>query len=311
MNLTVTDYPLGKLNTFKIGGCAKLFAQPSSEKQLLDLLRFSKEKELPHLVMGRGSNLLISDKGWDGLVINIGSHFSDLKWTEMGAECLSGLSLDKLICKTVEKGCSGLEHLSGIPGTVGGAVVMNAGAYGSCIAESLLSVRALDPVTAEIRILGTDELELGYRTSIIKKKGLIVLSAEFGFRHLDPATLATVRRDVLLRRKEKQLLEYPNCGSVFKRPQGNYAGALIEKCSLKGYRCGDVEISSKHANFIVNRGEGKAEDVLRIINHVRKTVYEKFGVLLEPEVIFAGDFSESLYMPDSGLKTKEEKANES
>ncbi len=311
MNLTVSNYPLGKINTFKIGGCAKFFAQPSSQKQLLKLLGFAKEKNLPLLVMGKGSNLLLSDKGWDGLVLNISSFFSDLKWEKMHAHCLSGMSLDKLISEAVKKGCSGLEYLSGIPGTVGGAVAMNAGAYDSCIAHSLISVRVLDPATAEVSCVDRDELELGYRTSLVKKNGLIVLSAKFRFSLCDTAKLAAVRKDVLKRRKEKQPLELPNCGSVFKRPHGNYAGTLIEKCSLKGYRCGDVEISSKHANFIVNRGNGKAEDVLRVINHVRRTVYEKFGILLEPEVIFAGEFSQSLYVPDAGLKVKEEKCNES
>ncbi|KMQ50875.1 UDP-N-acetylenolpyruvoylglucosamine reductase [Chitinispirillum alkaliphilum] len=298
MKLILNDVPLHNKNTFRIGGKAKLFAQPSSETQLLELLNYSGEKDIPVLILGRGSNILVSDSGWDGLVINISENFSRLEWTGSEVQCMSGACLDKLIMESIRRGFSGMEELSGIPGTIGGAVTMNAGAFSSCIADTIISARYINPATQLVHECPAGELELGYRTSKIKRDGSILVSAEFSFSLSDPEKLHSKRMEILKRRKGKQPLEFPNCGSVFKRPRGNYAGTLIEKCSLKGYRCGDVEVSAKHANFIVNRGNGSANEVLCVINHVRKTVYQQHGILLEPEVVFAGEFDQPLYVPE-------------
>jgi UDP-N-acetylmuramate dehydrogenase len=282
-------------NTFRIGGESSYYSEPSSESELKEAIDFAGSHHLSVFILGKGSNVLISDYGWDGLTINTSAHFSSVRWSDEYATVDGGASLNTLINQAVNSGFSGMEQLSGIPGTIGGAVIMNAGAFECCIADTFFSADVLLP-SGQVTTYSAEEAAFGYRTSRFKNDGSIVLSATFKFKcDIDPDEIKAVQKDILLRRKSKQPLEYPNCGSVFKRPAGNFAGTLIEKCGLKGCRSGDVEISEKHANFIVNKGKGRAEDVRILIRTAQKRVYEHSGILLEPEVLFIGKFDEPLF----------------
>jgi UDP-N-acetylmuramate dehydrogenase len=211
----------------------------------------------------------------------------------------SGAMLNTLVNQSIEHSFAGMEELSGIPGTVGGAVVMNAGAFSMCVEETVEWVRYFDIIENKIIIRTKNEMNFGYRKSYLKDRPAIVLNAAFRFTKKRPVDdLIATRSEIQSKRKIKQPLEYPNCGSVFKRPVNNFAGTLIEKCGLKGKRIGDVEVSVKHANFIVNRGNGTAEDVRNLIILIQKNVYENSGILLEPEVIFIGSFANMLFSPD-------------
>jgi UDP-N-acetylmuramate dehydrogenase len=220
-------------------------------------------------------------------------HFS---WEGNTVEVAGGVLLNRLVKEVVAKGFAGIEDLAGIPGTVGGAVIMNAGAFSSCIADTLLDIECFRPAGGTVERLNAEDLELGYRTSSLKVSGDIVLSARFTFDRTQAVeALEHRRREILDRRRQKQPLDLPNCGSVFKRPTGNYAGALIEKAGLKGRTYGGARISEKHANFIVNTGGAKADEVRHLIVTAQKVVHERFSVLLEPEVIFMGEFTEPLF----------------
>jgi UDP-N-acetylmuramate dehydrogenase len=295
------NVPLAGKTSYKIGGPARLYAEPHTEEDIADLYRRASGRGVPAFVLGNGSNLLVSDKGINALVINLSARFSGISWHDgggsMAAVALSGFLLDDLAAAAASRGRSGIEGLSGIPGTVGGAVAMNAGAFGAEVARTLRSARVLRVPALVVEDVSVDDLAFGYRSSAIKGGGDIVLSAVFEFEAGDAGELVSSRKRILEKRAEKQPLDYPSCGSVFKRPIGNYAGTLIESCGLKGFRLGGAAVSEKHANFIINAGNAKAEDVRGVIRHVQKTVYENSGVLLEPEVIFAGEFEEPLYTP--------------
>jgi UDP-N-acetylmuramate dehydrogenase len=222
-----------------------------------------------------------------------------LTWSGSEVRAQSGVMLETMVRESIDRGFSGLEELSGIPGTVGGAVIMNAGAFSTCIADTLVAAEYLDCVTLLVDTLPADKLGLGYRTSALKDENAIILSARFRLDAGDMQKSRDRRAEILEKRRAKQPLDLPNCGSVFKRTPGNFAGTLIEKAGLKGYRHGNVSISSKHANFIVNHGNGTAAEVRRLIVLAQKKVFEQEGVLLEPEVIFAGTFDEPLYTPGS------------
>lgn len=296
LNMNITrDMPLLEKNTYRIGGKSLYYAEPCSSDELKDARNFALEQQLPVFILGKGSNVLISDYGWPGLTINTSLNFSSIEWENECAIADGGASLNTLVNQAIARGYSGMEQLSGIPGTVGGAVIMNAGAFDGCIADTFLRAEVLLP-SGDFRSFSFDEALLGYRTSRFKTDGGIVLRAAFKFKQKSSIDdLKTVQKEILTRRKSKQPIEYPNCGSVFKRPEGNFAGTLIEKCGLKGLKSGDIQVSEKHANFIVNKGNGKAEDVRILIRTVQKRVYEQFGVLLQPEVIFIGTFDEPLF----------------
>jgi UDP-N-acetylmuramate dehydrogenase len=296
LNMNISrDVPLLEKNTYRIGGKSLYYAEPCSSDELREARNFALEQQLPVFILGKGSNVLISDYGWPGLTINTSLNFSSIKWENEFAIADGGASLNTLINQSIAMGCSGMEQLSGIPGTVGGAVIMNAGAFDSCIADTFIRADVMLP-TGEIRSFTSDEASLGYRTSRFKTDGGIVLRAAFKFKKSSRVDeLKAVQKDILAHRKSKQPIEYPNCGSVFKRPEGNFAGTLIEKCGLKGLMSGDIQVSEKHANFIVNKGNGRAEDVRILIRTVQKRVYEQFGILLQPEVIFIGTFDEPLF----------------
>lgn len=287
--------------TYQIGGNASFYCEPQSEDDLIKAIEWSIDQNVCLLLLGNGSNLLVSDSGYPGIVINVSGSLNQISWQENHAIAQCGLMLNVLVNQSIERSFSGMEELAGIPGTVGGAVVMNAGAYSMCIENTIEWVKYYDLTERKILIRRKSELELSYRSSYFQKHPSVVIEASFVFDKCKPVSeLSEIRKNVQSLRREKQPLEFPNCGSVFKRPPNNFAGTLIEKCGLKGKGIGGAEVSVKHANFIVNKGNASAEDVRCLIKEIQKTVYDKTGILLETEVIFAGEFSDKLFKPDDG-----------
>jgi UDP-N-acetylmuramate dehydrogenase len=289
------DIPLAGKTTLKLGGNAAFYLQPENSEDIADCVAWAGERRLPVFTLGNGSNVLVSDKGWPGLVIDVGARFDRIDWTDSDAVCLSGASLNRLVREMLERKYRGLEMLGGIPGTVGGALFMNAGAYGQSIAECVVSVDYYDPAERSAKTLSKEGLKAEYRRTVFASLQAIILCGRFRFQQDTSGKAREIHNDCLLKRRHKHPLDLPNCGSVFKNPKPQSAGMLIESCGLKGYGIGGVEVSAKHANFIVNRGKGTAADARRLIAHVQKTVYEKQGVLLEPEVVFVGEFDEPLF----------------
>lgn len=282
--------PMSAHTTFRIGGPADYFVEPGSESVLKELLLLCRETETPFFILGNGSNLLVSDEGYRGVMISLRGFdeisFREGESTEAGKTIMTagcGVLLSKAAMQAAERGLTGFEFAGGIPGTLGGAVTMNAGAYGGEIRDVILSARVMTKA-GDVRELSAEELDLSYRHSIIQEKDLIVLSADFAFAHGDEEQIKEQMRQLNTQRREKQPLEYGSAGSTFKRPEGYFAGKLIQDAGLKGYRSGDVMVSEKHSGFVVNVGKGTCGDAMRVIEHVQRTVYEQFGVELELEV---------------------------
>jgi UDP-N-acetylmuramate dehydrogenase len=280
--------------SLKIGGPARLYCEPASVDDVREACVQAAALGARVFVFGNGTNVLVSDTGWDGLAVDLSSSWAGMQWTGDRAECRSGMPLHALVKESVERGLCGLEKLAGIPGTVGGAVVMNAGAFGQSISDCLVSVRFITLQDAEIKTLKAHDIDASYRSTIFKTSSTIILSAEFQFSKDSSGAAKKSFTEVLAKRKDRHPLDLPNCGSVFKNPPNTTAGKLIEQCGLKGALRGAAEVSQKHANFIVNHGGASAKDVRSLIVHVQKVVYEKTGVLLEPEVVFVGEFEEKL-----------------
>jgi UDP-N-acetylmuramate dehydrogenase len=291
------DISLRDKTSFKIGGPARYFIEPRDVDVVCSSVSFARDKNLPVLLLGRGSNLLISDTGWAGLVIGIGRSFAAIEWRGETVTAQAGAPLDRIVRESVMRGYVGLVELSGIPGSMGGALVMNAGAFSTAIGNVVEQVSYFDFDASRVVIAAKGELNFGYRSSILQHKKNVVLEAVMKLRLGNQEQLQVARWEILERRKARQPLNLPNCGSIFKHPPGNFAGALIEKAGLKGFRYGNAEISEQHANFIVNLGGATAEEVRHIIVVAQRRVYERSGVLLEPEVIFAGSFAEPLFQP--------------
>ena len=282
--------PMSAHTTFRIGGPADYFVEAGNESVLKELLLLCKETETPFFILGNGSNLLVSDEGYRGVMISLRGFdeisFREGEGTEAGKTVMtagSGVLLSKAAMQAAERGLTGFEFAGGIPGTLGGAVTMNAGAYGGEIKDVILSARVMTQ-EGDITELSAEELALSYRHSIIQEKELIVLSADFAFDHGDEEQIKEQMRQLNAQRREKQPLEYGSAGSTFKRPEGYFAGKLIQDAGLKGYRSGDVMVSEKHSGFVVNVGKGTYRDAMRVIEHVQRAVYEQFGVELELEV---------------------------
>ena len=276
--------PLKNHTTFRIGGAARYYAVPENADEIKETIQFAKEKNLPYLTIGRGSNILFPDDGYPGVVIEIGSGMEKIEILEKGrVRAQAGVALSTLASIVARQSLTGFEFAGGIPGTLGGAVTMNAGAYGGEIKDCIETATVMND-SGEIRALSKEELELGYRSSVIQKKGYLVLEAVFCFDEGDRETILARMRELNAKRREKQPLEFASAGSTFKRPEGYFAGKLIEDSGLKGYRIGDAQVSEKHCGFVINRGNATAAEVLRVIEDVQKKVYETFGVRLEPEV---------------------------
>lgn len=284
------DEPMKKHTTFRIGGPADYYAEPDMSR-ISKLIEMAKACDMPVTVIGNGSNLLVGDKGIRGLVIGIGKGMSEITAQGNGRIITAGAGaiLAAVAAKAAEASLSGLEFASGIPGSVGGAVVMNAGAYGGEIKDVLIDATVLT-AEGELKTVTRDELDLSYRHSIVPQKGYIVLSARFMLTPKPQDEIKSYMAELRAKRVEKQPLEYPSAGSTFKRPEGYFAGKLIMDAGLRGYSVGDAQVSQKHCGFVVNKGEATAADVLTLIKDVQETVLKQFGVKLEPEVKMIGEF---------------------
>ncbi|MFH1762025.1 MAG: UDP-N-acetylmuramate dehydrogenase [bacterium] len=283
---------LAPLTSYNTGGTARFFAEPNSINGVSDAVGWAVSLSLPFFVIGAGSNLLVSDAGFDGLVIRISEKFSGIQGRDGKFNVKCGTMLNDLVYYVNNSGFAGIQELAGIPGTIGGAIVMNAGAFGQEIKDHLKEVKLLD-VLGKTCCYKADELEMSYRTSSLKSKNYIVLEAEFVFnpgKKTDIRKLNEDSRNILNRRSAKQPLEFKSCGSVFERPSGYYAGSLIDECGLKGYGYGGAEVSHKHANFIVNMGNATSNDIYNVMKHVEDEVYKKKGIILKREVVLVGKF---------------------
>ena len=282
-----TCVSLDKLTTLRVGGQADYFAEPTNEDQVALLLREAKEAGVPVLLMGNGSNLLVRDGGFRGLVIRLGKSFSRIERRENCLYAQAGALLSVLSRQAQENGLTGLEFAQGIPGSVGGGVYMNAGAYGGELSKTVAFVRVLDGET--VRDIPGSEMNFSYRHSRAMEKAWLILGAQFCLTPGDPDGIEAAMRDYAARRREKQPLEYPSAGSFFKRPAGHFAGALIEGAGLKGLSVGGAQVSEKHAGFLINKGGATAADFLSLMEQVQTRVMEKYSVQLEPEVRIAGE----------------------
>lgn len=280
--------PMTKHTSFHIGGPAELMAQPQSEAELQSLLLKAAEAAVPVTLVGNGSNLLVRDKGIRGLVIKLGSMLRDIKVSGNVLTFGSGVSLAQASKKAAELGLSGMEFAVGIPGSIGGAVYMNAGAYDGEMSKVVKSVRVMD-AAGEVSELSASELDFGYRHSALQGSGKIVTSVTVELAAGDKQAIAEKMADFSNRRITKQPLELPSAGSMFKRPPGYFAGTLIDQTGLKGYTVGGAQVSTKHAGFVVNIGGATAADVLQLISDVQAKVFAAHGVHLEPEVLVLGE----------------------
>lgn len=285
----VRNEPLAKHTTFKIGGPAEYFVTPENEDQLKLVIKVCKESNIPYYIIGKGSNLLVGDKGYKGVIIQIYKNFDLIKIDKNIVTAGAGVMLSRLATQAAEHNLAGLQGECGIPGTLGGAVTMNAGAYGYEIKDYIISATVLSQ-EGEIFTLNKEELQLAYRTSIIQKNSYIVIEAVFELPYGNKEDILAEIAEFNRKRVEKQPLEYPSAGSTFKRPVGYFAGKLIMDSGLAGYRVGDIMISMKHCGFVVNVGNGTASEVRQLIEDVQHIVYEKHQVMLEPEVRIIGEF---------------------
>lgn len=283
------EEPMAQHTSFRIGGPAQFFLCPGSAEDIATLVRYCREEALPYFIMGNGSNLLVADAGYRGIVIQLYRNFQNVTIEGTCIRAEAGALLSTIANLAKDEGLSGMEFASGIPGALGGAVMMNAGAYGSEMKDILRSATVLD-ADCEIREVSLEELALGYRTSAVKREGWIVLGATLALEKGDPEEIAKAYEKLREQRTQKQPLNYPSAGSTFKRPEGYFAGKLIMDAGLSGYSVGDAQISEKHCGFVINKGAATAADVLALIRHTQDTVEAKFGVRLEPEVRFLGEF---------------------
>ncbi len=293
------DEPLKNHTSFRTGGPADVLISVSDVRELLCVLKFVEDEKIPYFLLGNGSNVLASDEGFRGAIIKLEGEFLEVK---TDGECISagtGVTLSKLANAAMNASLSGLEFASGIPGTLGGALFMNAGAYGGEMCQVVTKVKALDvealkngaknPEDAIIEI-SNEDMKFGYRRSVLKEKGYVALSCEMKLEKSDSAKIKETMLDLNKRRKEKQPLEFPSAGSTFKRPEGYFAGKLIEDAGLGGYTIGGAQVSEKHKGFIINIGNASSKDIKSLIDYVTETVKNQSGVTLEPEVIFLGSF---------------------
>lgn len=288
------DEKLEKHTTFRIGGPADFFVIPKSADEVKQIIKLCMENHTDYFILGNGSNLLVGDKGYRGVILHIGSGMDSLEFAanEEGRTIVTagaGISLAKLAKEIGKRGLTGFEFAGGIPGTLGGAITMNAGAYGGEIKDCIVSATVVNQ-NGDILTLTKEQLQLGYRESIIQKEPYIVVEAKFEFEKGQVEEIQGKMAELNKQRREKQPLEFPSAGSTFKRPEGHFAGKLIMDAGLAGYQVGDIKVSEKHCGFVVNVGKGTAADVRKLMDHVRDIVYEKYQVKLDPEVRMIGEF---------------------
>ena len=284
-----TDEPMKMHTTFRVGGPADYFLMPESPEEVQELVRLCKKEEVPFYVIGNGSNLLVSDQGYRGVILQIYRNMSQIRVEGNVLKAQAGALLSAIAARAYENSLTGFEFAAGIPGTIGGASVMNAGAYGGEMKDVLRKVTVLSG-DGEIFDITKEEMELGYRTSIISKKGYITLEAEIELTPGKQEEIKAVMDDLRTRRTTKQPLEYPSAGSTFKRPEGYFAGKLIQDSGLVGYQVGGAQVSEKHCGFVINKEHATAADIDSLMKQVSAIVKDKFGVTLEPEVKKLGEF---------------------
>ncbi|MBA1334224.1 MAG: UDP-N-acetylenolpyruvoylglucosamine reductase [Firmicutes bacterium] len=283
-----TNEPMKDHTSFKIGGPADIMVFPSSIEEIVATVEICKQNSCPYFIMGNGTNLLVSDSGYRGVIVKTAANMKDCSIDGERVYGQAGILLSTLSKNVIEAGLEGFEFAHGIPGTLGGAVAMNAGAYGGEIKDVLKWARLLTP-EGDIKTYSNSRLKLGYRSSLVQAEGLIVLDCELVFKKGDRKQIDERIREYTQLRKSKQPLHLPSAGSIFKRPEGYYAGKLIEQAGLRGKRIGDAQVSELHCGFIVNVGNATAQDVISLINYVKDEVRDKFGVELQPEIKVVGD----------------------
>lgn len=283
------DEPMKNHTTFKIGGPCEVLVMPNTIEQILNVLKLVKENDLAYMVIGNGSNLLVSDQGIRKVIIKLHKNFSKITLDGNKITSQAGATLKEIADFALENKLQGFEFASGIPGDLGGAVTMNAGAYGGEMKDVLESVKVIDK-DLNVLDINAKDMNLRYRNSRVQDEGLIVLEAVINLNKGDYDKIKAYQDELTFKRDSKQPLEYPSAGSTFKRPEGYYAGKLIDDCALRGYRYKDAMVSEKHCGFVINAGDANCEQVLYVINHVKEVVFEKFGVNLEPEVRIIGEF---------------------
>lgn len=282
--------PLHLHTTFKIGGPADILALPENINQIQDLINYCKANFLDYVVIGMGSNLLVSDKGYRGIVIKIGQQMKNIAIKDDKITAEAGVRLSELAKKAAKASLSGLEFAEGIPGSLGGGIFMNAGAYGGELKNIVTQVTAIDNETGEIINLSNGKIGFSYRSSVFQNKDYIIISADMQLQKSNSDEIYKKMKEYSRNRREKQPLEYPSAGSVFRRPAGHYVGPMIEQLGLKGFKIGDAQISEKHAGFIVNRGNATAQDVIELIKYIQNKVFKAYGVNLETEIKMLGEF---------------------
>lgn len=278
------EEPMSRHTTFRIGGNADCLLQIENAEQLSKVKKYLKTLEIPYFVIGNGSNLLVSDEGYRGIILVVSEYMSDVKVEGNRIIAQAGALMSKIARVALEHGLTGFEFASGIPGTIGGGVVMNAGAYDGELKQVVSLVKVIGE-DGECLELDNETMEFGYRTSAIKNTGFTAVEVQLDLQPGDKDTIKARMDELTAKRREKQPLEYPSAGSTFKRPQGHFAGALIMNAGLRGFQVGDAQVSEKHCGFVINKGKATAEDVLNLMAHVQKEVKEQFDVELEPEVI--------------------------
>lgn len=280
--------PMKKHTTFRVGGPADLYVCPKRQ-ELPEILKLAKKHDLPVTIIGNGSNLLVGDKGIRGLVIEVGAQMRTLEVEGTVLRVQAGALLSQVAAKAAAAGLGGMEFAAGIPGSIGGAVTMNAGAYGGEMKDILQQVTVFTPACEE-KVLSREELQLSYRHSCIPENGFLVLEAELSLTPAPEQEIRAKMAELREKRIEKQPLEFPSAGSTFKRPEGYFAGKLIMDAGLRGYTVGDAQVSEKHCGFVINRGNATAAEIVQLMTDVQESVKKQFGVTLEPEVKMIGEF---------------------
>ena len=279
---------LKQYSSMKVGGECDILVKPGCETVLAKLLTVCRSSKIPFFVLGKGTNVLFSDNGFHGVVILIGNEMGGITVEGNEITALAGATVN-MICKTaLENSLSGAENLYGIPGTAGGALYMNAGAFGSEMKDIVVKCRFIDE-NGSINEMNAEDMELGYRTSVFCKRNFVITSVTMRFENGDKEKIRARMDEVMQRRREKQPLEYPSCGSTFKRPKNGFAAALIEECGLKGYSIGGAQVSEKHSGFVINKGGATSDDITKIVEYIKETVLKTKGVELECEMIIADE----------------------
>lgn len=283
------DEPMKEHTSMKVGGKADIYMEPDNIEELIGFIKHLREKDIPYITIGNGTNLLVSDDGIRGAVIKLGDKIAKIEVNDnkIIAEC--GALITNISKVAAENSLAGMEFANGIPGSVGGAVFMNAGAYGTEMKDIVEKVEVLD-LNLKQCILDNKQMDFGYRKSIIGKGRYIATKVFFSFRKGNYNEIKKTMEELNEKRKQKQPLDYPSAGSIFKRPEGYFAGKLIEDAGLKGMMVGDAQISDKHCGFIINKGKATAKDVYNLITVIQKTIYERYGVKLETEIKLIGRF---------------------